>query len=778
MRNYFVLALMLFPVWLFGQKYTISGYISDAKNNETLIGANIYHPDSKSGTITNAYGFYSITLPKGKIELVYSFVGYMPLAKTIELNSDMNINISLTSNTQLAEIDVVADKIDAGVESSQMSTVVLPVKTIKAIPALFGEVDIIKAIQLLPGVQSGTEGSSGLYVRGGGPDQNLILLDGIPIYNVNHLFGFFSVFNADAINNVQLIKGGFPARYGGRLSSVLDVRMKEGNNEKIHGTGSIGLIAAKLALEGPIIKDKMSFLVSARRTYIDALAAPFVALYNRNESDYKEQLGYYFYDMTAKLNYKFNDKHRLYLSAYMGSDKAYEKFSLELGESYSKDIFDLKWGNIIAALRWNYKINNKLFSNTTLSYTKYKFVTNMESEYKDNNNISKYSFDYFSGIEDYAAKIDFDYIPSPNHYIRFGANNTYHTFNPGVNAFKESSSDNTNNVDTTYGSKKIYTNEMYTYIEDDITLGNFKVNAGMHASSFYVKKKFYYNIEPRLSMRYLISPNWSVKAAFSVMSQYIHLLSNSNIGLPTDLWLPVTDTIKPQKSIQYAAGTMYSFGKGFEISIEGFYKQMDNLIAYKEGASFLMANEDWQKKIEIGQGWSYGGEFLIRKTKGKTTGWIGYTLSWSNRQFDNISFGQVYPYKYDRRHDISVVVSQKLSKGVDINFSWIYGSGYAVTLATERYQSMFGGDIEYFPKRNSFRMPAYHRLDFSVNFRKDKKWGERSWSVGAYNTYNHQNPFFLFYTYEYNNNGSQGNKVLKQASLFPIIPFVSYSFKF
>ena len=780
-KNLLTLIIVLLPTLLFSQKHTISGYILDAENNENLIGANIFDTDSKSGTITNSYGFYSITLPKGKVKLIYSFVGYLPVTKEIDLNSDQIINISLQANIELGEVEVIADKIDVGVESSQMSTTVLTVKTIKSIPALLGEVDIIKALQLLPGVQSGTEGSSGLYVRGGGPDQNLILLDGIPIYNVNHLFGFFSVFNVDAINNVQLIKGGFPARYGGRLSSVLDIRLKEGNNEKIHGTGSVGLISAKLALEGPIIKDKMSFLISARRTYIDILAAPVIAMYNRSYEGEDMKMGYYFYDMTAKLNYKFNDRHRLFLSSYMGNDKAYEKYKYESGGSSSQDNFNLRWGNIIAALRWNFVITNKLFSNTTFSYTKYKFLTEIESEYKDDSNDSKYSFDYFSGIEDFAGKIDFDYIPTPNHYIRFGANYTYHTFNPGVNAFKESSSDGDNNVDTTFGNQKVYTNEMYTYIEDDITIGKFKVNAGLHASGFYVKKKFYKNFEPRLSMRYLINPNWSVKGAFSMMSQYVHLLANSNIGLPTDLWLPVTDTVKPQQSIQYALGSIYKLNKGYEFSIEGFYKKMNNLIAYKEGASFLLVNDDWQNKIEVGQGWSYGMEFLIRKTSGKTTGWIGYTLSWSNRQFDNISFGEIYPYKYDRRHDISVVVSHKISDKVDMGFSWVYGSGYAATLATERYSSMFtdyNNDVEYFPKRNSFRMPNYHRLDFNVNFHKEKKWGKRTWSVGAYNVYNRQNPFFLFYSYEYDNNGFNSKKVLKQASLFPMIPFVSYSFKF
>ncbi|MCF6242217.1 MAG: TonB-dependent receptor, partial [Bacteroidales bacterium] len=567
--------------------------------------------------------------------------------------------------------------------------------------------------------------------------------------------------------------------YGGRLSSVVDIRLKDGNKESFGGEGSVGLLSSRLLLEGPIVKDKSSFIISGRRTYADIMMKPFARLESNNED-----FGYYFYDLTTKLNYKFNDKHRLYLSAYMGNDKAYEKYKYTEGQYYSQDNFDLQWGNIIAALRWNYMINSKMFSNTSVNFTRYKFITGYDSEYKDNQGTSSYKFDYFSGIDDWVVKTDFDFIPNPNHYVRFGANYTYHTFNPGVNAYKEST-DNQNNIDTTFGNKKLFTNEAFVYIEDDITFGKFKLNAGMHVSGFKVRQKFYYNFEPRISMRYLIKKNWSVKAAYSQMAQYVHLLSNSNIGLPTDLWLPVTDSIGPQQSTQYAIGSMFTFGKAWELSLEGFYKEMNNLIGYKEGASFLLANDDWEKKIEIGKGWSYGMEVLLRKTVGKTTGWIGYTLSWSERQFDNISFGERFPYKYDRRHDISVVFAHKFSDKVDVGASWVFGSGYAVTLATEKYATTTGlhGDyssvyeVQYFPHRNSFRMPNYHKLDFNINFHKEKKWGTRTWSVGMYNMYNRQNPFFLYYSYEYNNTGNS-KTVLKQASLFPMIPFVSYSFKF
>ncbi|NJO88359.1 MAG: TonB-dependent receptor plug domain-containing protein [Chloroflexia bacterium] len=417
-----------------------------------MIGANIYVKGTTLGTLSNPYGFYSLTLPEGKYEVSFSFVGYETVIKEIDLTQDQVINISLDQNLQLGEVTVVADKIENTVESSQLGAVDLSTKTIKSIPALLGEVDIIKAIQLLPGIQSGTEGSSGLYVRGGGPDQNLILLDGIPVYNVNHLFGFFSFFNADAINSVQLIKGGFPARYGGRLSSVIDIRMKEGNNEKIHGSGSIGLVAAKLTLEGPIIKDKMSFVVSGRRTYIDILAAPFIAAQSNDNESLKG--GYYFYDLNTKINYKFSDRNRLYLSAYMGNDKAYANEEYSYNNDYSEDRFKLRWGNIISALRWNYLITNKLFLNTTLSYSRYKFLTAIYSEYNFDNKEEIYEFEYNSGIDDYAAKLELDFMPNPNHYIRFGANNTYHIFNPGVNVFNLNSNQE-ENIDTVIGNSKI-----------------------------------------------------------------------------------------------------------------------------------------------------------------------------------------------------------------------------------------------------------------------------------------------------------------------------------
>ncbi len=389
-----------------------------------------------------------------------------------------------------------------------------------------------------------------------------------------------------------------------------------------------------------------------------------------------------------------------------------------------------------------------------------------------------FSFEYNSGIEDYAAKIDFDYLPTPDHSIKFGVSNTYHTFNPGVNAFNINSDSNMG-IDTTFGGKAVYANEIALYAEDDVKIGSrFKMNAGLHYSGFYVKGKYYQSLQPRISMRYKITDNWSVKAGYSNMYQNIHLLTNASVGLPTDLWLPVTDTIKPQIANQIAISTVVNIRDKYDISLEAFYKKMDNLIEYKEGASFLSASNDWEDKIEIGQGWSYGVEFLIKKDYGKTTGWIGYTLSWAERQFENISFGERFPYRYDRRHDISFVLIHKFSNRIDIGATWVYGTGSAVTLPSEKYMAFNQSywSVSHFDKRNNFRLPAYHRFDFSVNFHKERRWGERTWSFGAYNLYNRQNPFFVYFTTNYINNVEQ--QQLIQVSLFPIIPSVSYRFQF
>jgi len=793
-----ILILLLFTttaLFSYSQKHTISGYVEDQSTGERLISANIYNPDNLQGVISNIYGFYSLTFPDGHIQLTYSYVGYKPVTLDIILDRDTLITVALDPVISLNEVVISAEKAKSAVRSSQMSMTELSSKTIKAIPMFLGEVDVLKALQLLPGVQSGNEGTSGLYVRGGGPDQNLILLDGVPVYNANHLFGFFSVFNPDAIQSVKLIKGGFPARYGGRLSAVLDIRMKDGNNKKFAAEGSVGIISSKLTLEGPIVKDKTSFIVSARRTYIDILAQPFIQMSNAKNDYGNTTGGYYFYDATAKINHRFSDKSRLFLSSYFGRDKAY-MHGKDNGKGYLyEDNFGLGWGNMTTAIRWNYLITPKLFSNTTLTYSKYNFNTSMEMKETENDTLKEnFAFSYDSGIQDWAGKIDFDYLPNPNHSIKFGYNHIYHTFSPGVTVF-QSDGVGSNGIDTTFGNKKIFAHESELYAEDDWKIGTrFKVNMGIHASGFLVEDSSYYSIQPRLSARFMVNEKLSIKAAYSHMTQYIHLLTNSGIGLPTDLWVPSTALIKPQKSVQYALGFVYEVIEGLEISMEGYYKEMDNLIEYKEGSSFFSMQGGWEDKLEFGEGNAYGMEFLARKTVGKTSGWIGYTLSWANRRFDNISFGKWFPYRYDRRHDISIVLSQKISDNIVLGVTWVYGSGNAVTLPLEKYGRLGGNDsyyrmddlptdegtyfnpINHFETRNNYRMPAYHRLDIGVNFNKDVKWGTRTWSVGVYNAYNRKNPFFLEFSTVYVPDGPN-KSVLKQYSLFPIIPSVSYSFK-
>ncbi|CAG0957264.1 Ferrienterobactin receptor [Flavobacteriales bacterium] len=770
------------PFFLFSQQVTISGYIEDEQTGEKLIGASIFELKSKKGTTSNTYGFYSITLPSDSLMLQFSYVGYTSIVQKIESGKNVKLNIRLKPSIELKEFEVTDNAVKIE-QNTQMSTIELQMDMVKSLPVLLGEKDILKTIQLLPGVQSGSEGSSGIYVRGGGPDQNLILLDGVPVYNASHLFGFFSIFNTDAINSVELIKGGFPSRYGGRLSSVIDIRMKEGNMKEIKGEGSVGLISSKFTLEGPIKKDKTSFIVSGRRTYIDLLAKPLINKYAGDNGSG----GYFFYDFNTKLNHKFSDKSRLYISNYLGDDKFYAKTKYEHSDNNvkyeSKSSSDLKWGNIISALRWNYQFNDKLFSNTTLTYSRYRFNVGFSEETTRTENNTKtkdgFSYDYFSGIYDWGGKIDFYYIPHVDHYMRFGAGETYHTFTPGVNQIKMN--DTQFNLDTTFGSQKKFAHEFFAYLEDDFVVTPLlKVNVGVHTSGFMVSQKTYTSLQPRVSLRYLLSEHSSVKASYSKMTQFIHLLSNSSIGLPTDLWLPVTDTIKPLYSNQFAMGYAHTFKSKYSFSVEAYYKNMQNIIEYKEGASFLGTDKDWQQKVEMGKGWAYGIETFIEKKTGKTTGWVGYTLSWSNRQFENLNFGKIFPYRYDRRHDVGIAVTHWFNEKVDVGIVWVYGTGNAVTLGMEKYQyaqTEYGytsfQEIEHITERNNYRIPAYHRLDMGVNMHKKKKLWERTWSIGVYNIYNRKNPFYIYFSYNNHN-----ERVLKQISLFPLIPSFTYSFKF
>ena len=768
-------------------RFTISGFVSDSSSGEALIGASVYDARTLNGTTSNVYGFYSLTLPADTILLTVSYVGYTKFERTLRPFANISLNIPLSPSIHLKAVEVIATGTERIEERSQMSTITLPIEEVKALPMLLGERDILKAVQLLPGVQSGAEGTSGLYVRGGGPEQNLILLDGVPVYNASHLFGFFSVFNPDAVNSVQLIKGGFPARYGGRLSSVLDIRMKEGNVNEFRGQATIGLVASKLTLEGPVQKGKSSFIISGRRTYIDLLAQPIIKAVSQQFEGVKFSTGYYFYDLNAKFNHRFSTRSRLFVSSYLGNDKAYtrieENYVSNQTEVTNKWSAALAWGNITTAVRWNYELSSKAFMNVTGTHSRYRFNVGQEYEsvYKSASQTTKegFSYEYISGIYDWGVAIDLDYLPNPNHFVKVGIGETYHTFTPGVNTVKVT--DIGTNLDTSFGASRIYAHQLFAYAEDDIRLGyRFKVNAGVRLSGFLVKNQTYAFVEPRISGRYLITDTWSAKASFSTMAQYIHLLTNASIGLPTDLWVPVTDTIRPMHSSQVALGLARTINNTYEVSVEGYYKTMNNLIEYKEGASFFSVGNDWQTKVESGKGWAYGAEVFIQKKTGMTKGWIGYTLSWSMRQFENLNFGESFPYKYDRRHDISVVITHKFSERTDVGMVWVYGTGNAITLPITRYEGSlqppyfeYIPTIEYFAKRNDFRMRSYHRLDVSINRHKQKKRGMRTWSYGFYNAYSRRNPFYVYVGHDHS-----GNRQLKQVSLFPIIPFFSWTFEF
>ncbi len=777
--NLVLLFLFLFSVsFSFAQKkYTISGYIQDSKTGESLIAANVFEVNSSKGATSNNYGFYSLTLSKGDVNLYASFVGYQGLSMPLELKKDTIINFNLNPSIALEEV-ILSVKKDVKIEEkAQMSQISVPISDIEKIPTILGENDVLKTLQLLPGVQGGTEGMNGVYVRGGSPDQNLVILDGVPIYNVSHLLGFLSVFNTDAIKNVSLTKGGFPARFGGRLSSVIEINMKEGNKKEFHGEGAIGILSSRLTLEGPIVKDKSSFMISGRRNYFDLIAKPFIKKEAKRTGD-ELDLTTYFYDLNAKVNHKFNEKHSIYLSAYLGADIFKNDF--KENDSNSDDFNKIKagidWGNTITAFRWNYKINSKLFANTTLTYSKFNFNFDAGEEDSFQGEHNKFEAKYKSSIYDVAGKIDFDYIPNPNHHIRFGLGNTYHTYNPG--ALSVSGEFDEEDFDFLDKQKEQHSIEYFAYLEDELKLGKLKANIGIHASGFTIGSKNYSSIQPRVGLRYLLNKKWSLKASYASMAQYINLLTNESIGLPTDLWVPSTERIKPQTSWQAAFGIATTLKNNIELSVEGYYKEMDNVISYKEGASFFNIEENWEDKITQGKGTAYGLEVLLQKKKGKTTGWIGYTLAWNDRQFDDINSGEAYPYKFDRRHDFELVAIHKFSDKLHLSGTWVYSTGNAISLTEATYTSFDqNGNLEPISlvgSKNSFRMPSYHRLDLGLEFIKKTSWGERAWIIGVYNAYMQSNPFYVYL----GDNFETQKKEYKQVSLIPLVPSISYRFKF
>ena len=764
------------------KKYTISGYAKDVQNGETLIGATITVKGNSKGIASNQYGFYSITLLEGDYELVCSYAGYQPTIAEVKLDADQSLNFDLVTRAALQEVIITAKKTDGNVKNAQMGKFVLPIEQIKAIPAFLGEVDLLKTIQLLPGVRNAGEGSAGIYVRGGGPDQNLIMLDDAIVYNTGHLFGFFSIFNSDAIKNVSLIKGGMPAQYGGRLSSVLDISMKEGNDKKFQVEGGIGLIASRISIQGPIKKNKASFIISVRRTYIDALTKPFV----KKTSQFYGS-GYYFYDLNAKMNYKFSEKDRLYISGYFGRDV----FDFVNGKR-SLDV-NIPWGNATGTVRYNHVFNKRLFGNTSLVFNNYNFSFQAAQ--------SNFKIKLASGIRDVTIKQDFDLYPFTNHKIKFGGLYTYHKFTPSVVSGTQDTV-----VFKPQNPQAKFAHEAAIYVQDDWDISyKIKINAGLRYSWFqqigpyniYTTDangnrtdstkfgsgqpvKTYGGLEPRFTLRYGINDETSIKASVTRNLQYIHLVTNSGSTLPTDLWVPSTYKVKPQISWLYAAGLFKNFNNNtFETSVELCYKSMQNQIEYEEGYT-PNTLEDTENFFTFGMGWSYGSEFFINKTKGRLTGWIGYTLSYTWRKFPALNFGEKYPAKYDRRNDLSVVALYELNKRWKLSATFVYGSGNATTLP-QRFYLVNGVLTQEYSRINEYRLPAYHRLDFagiySPKKNEKRKW-HSEWVFSVYNVYSRKNPYFIYFDQE----GSAYDGTLKvkgkQVSLFPIIPAITWNFKF
>ena len=795
MKNFLVLLLMMV---LFTQghlkaegddadkdKRTISGHVKDAETGEDLIGATIYIEQIESGTVTNVYGFYSIRLKQGSYTLKYSYIGYETVIRTVELRDDIHIDVELNPQGQLLEeVEITAEAPDRNVKEAEMSVAKLDSKTIGQIPSLMGEVDIIKALLLLPGVQTAAEGSSGFVVRGGSTDQNLVLLDEATVYNAGHLLGFFSVFNNDAIKDVKLYKGDIPARYGGRLSSVLDVRMKDGNMKKFSGTGGIGLISSRLTLEGPVLKDRTSFIVSGRRTYAD-LFLPLA----RNEDLHDNKL--YFYDLNAKLNHQLDAKNRIYLSGYFGRD------------IFKNEFARMKLGNTTATARWNHLFSHRLFSNFSFIYSKYKYQLGTAEEDEAN------SFIWDSYLEDYGLKGDLTFYVNSNNTMRFGFSSLYHSFNPG-----EARGTSESSLFDEWIVPRNHALESAIYVSNEQKVGalltlkyglrlstfsnigpgtlyNFDESFEAVDSTVYPRGKIfntYWGLEPRFGMSYLLSETSSIKASFAHTKQYIQVAQNSTAGTPLDLWFPASPNVEPQVSDQLALGYFRNFKSNLiETSIEGYYKWMNRSIDFKDHAELLL-NKEIEGELRFGKAYSYGIEAFVRANgipllNGTFSGWISYTWSRTWRVFPDINEGNKYPAPYDRPHDISIVTNWDISPRWTVAANWVYSTGQPVTFPTGR-AVIDGVILPIYSDRNAYRMEDYHRLDMSVTLngknKPGRKW-QHSWTLAVYNAYNRHNTWSINFVQESgaeNNPDAAYQTYAEKTYLFGIIPSLTFNFKF
>lgn len=790
---FIILSFSLSPFSGFGQKVTLSGTITDATNGEALMGVYVIltdttQPHQPQGCVTNQAGFYSITVPSGNYQLTINYLSYLSIQEKIYLQKNTRRAFELEPAVIAGqEVVIQGEQRDHNIASADVGRMELKMEAIKALPALMGEADVIKSIQLLPGVQSGGEGNSGYYVRGSGTDQNLVLLDDATIYNTGHLFGFFSIFNADAVRSVDLVKSGMPAYHGGRAASILSVYQKEGNLKKYEIDGGLGLIFSHLTVQGPLKKGQSSFLISGRRTYADLLIQPFL----KPQSPLKG-MDFYFYDLNAKFNVIINPKHRLYFSAYYGND-VYGFKSKSGGTNCT-----FHWGNASAAARWNYIVHPTLFLNTSATFSYYDFQTDM--------GMDVFKFKLSSGVRDYSLKSELTWMPSPKHNVRFGIHNTLHQCFSGKYDVQAGEGFNFNLPDV----KPLFANELALYAHDEWDINKrWKLHAGIRYTFFCHVGDFtrylldetatvvdsivykpcelisqYHRVEPRLSVRFRIDSLTSLKASATLNNQFMHQISIASISLPTDVWMPCTDLLKPQTVLQTSLGIFRNFHHNmFEAYIDLYYKKMYHLAEYRDGLDFgsFVMNPD--QLYVFGQGWSTGAEFFVKKNTGKFTGFIGYTLGFTRKQFDDLNGGKPFWAKYDRRHDLSISLSYEILRNkLSISALWVYQTGNTMSIPIGYYFFM-GSYITEYSERNGYRMPPYHRLDLAVNWtiKKTNKF-ETGLNFSIYNVYNRQNPFFIFMENDIHFNTTNTNFYITnqayQMSLFPIIPSIMWTFKF
>ena len=784
---------------------TVSGYITDQGSAETLIGAGVLVEEegrkNPTGAVTNAYGYYTLTIPRGKVSLQYSYVGYESQVIELDLRRDTTISLALRPSAEIREATVVAQK-DAGIQSTYLGSIDIPLVHIQRTPVVFGEADVLKAIQLMPGVQGGNEGFTGLYVRGGGPDENLILLDGVPIYNVDHMLGILSVFQTEAVKKVTLYKGSFPARYGGRVSSIVDIRTNDGNMKETHGSIGVGALTEKFHLEGPIIKDKLSYSISARGLHT-IFFDPIIRYIGKKLDDVSNAYAnYFFYDLNGKISWRPTDKDRFFLASYNGRDQMNFRFQEDASTYSDVDGFDktkigLGWGNNVVSLRWNHVFSSQLFANTTFAYNRYNMSMNsgMRSQGRDYDGMRylyTFDIDYISGIRDWSWKADFDYVPSPRHLVKFGAEYVYHTFLPqtlsAVTFTQEG--DEEEHEEMNYGNTTPYRgHDISLYAEDDFSVGDhLTVNPGLHLALFNTDGNSYWNLQPRVSAKYAWDGGWSVKTGYARMAQYVHLLSSAQISLPIDLWVPITKDIKPVTSDQFSAGVYYDGIKGWEFSVEGYYKSMHNILEYKDGTLMIASNSGWETKVEMGNGRAMGLEFFVQKTAGPLTGWVAYTLAKSDRQFPNgtINLGERFPYKYDRRHNFNINANWQVSPRIDLSATFVFATGGTTTLPVRQTMILrpggYASSADYVEYRNNYRLPPSHHLNIAANFHKKKRHGERIWSVSVYNMYRQLNPNLVFFHYDSvratPESEPEQKLIMDKLTILPFVPSVSYTYQF